>query len=167
MRKLVVNSHLATQDDVERSLSRLLSKTALCSVATLTQRGPWVATMYFARMTDYRLVVVTAPSSEHFAGLATDSRVALAIYDSAQEFNGPKAGLQLSGIAQEPGDDVDLVTSAKESYVARFPDAASWLSAVDAYDSIESRAFIIQIDTVKIFDEPTFGPETWISATVG
>jgi uncharacterized protein YhbP (UPF0306 family) len=136
----------------------LLDASFLCTIATVTPRGrAHINTAYFAWSPDFDIVWLSEPRADHSRNLRANSSVAIAVYDSKQSWGEPDRGIQLFGSAHETaGDEADL---AQTLYTKRFPRVTN--TDLSAY-----RAYRFRPRRLKLFDEQTLGPATFVTAHV-
>jgi uncharacterized protein YhbP (UPF0306 family) len=149
---------------LEGSIVAIMYDVALAAVTALSDGELWIAPVYFAAATSTRLYVLTSPTTRHALAWREDQPVAIAVYDSTQPFEMPKRGLQLTALPRRVAehDSADAI----ETYGSRFPSMRSWLSRPEDFDRLESRFYEMTVTAAKVFDEPRFGTEVWLHATV-
>jgi uncharacterized protein YhbP (UPF0306 family) len=138
-----------------RTLAReLLEASTLCALATVARGGrAHVNTAYFAWAPDLRLIWLSEPRATHSRNLRLEPSAAVAVYDSTQTWGKPDRGIQLFGSACLAGDD------AEDVYASRFPEfRESRLASYRYYELVPRR--------LKLFDEETLGPGTFVTARV-
>jgi len=148
------------------SAQHILERTTLCSIATVCANGtPYANTCFFSVSNGLSLIVLTPPSTVHAKNIARQSSVAITVFDSTQVSGAELQGLQLFGTARQANDDE--TPECLRVYARRFPSILTAAPDTATFFRVfQSRFFIVTIDTVKIFDEPTFGKETWIIASI-
>jgi uncharacterized protein YhbP (UPF0306 family) len=161
--------YVLRDDDLESNVAELvlsvksiLADVTLCSMARADAGGPWIATLFFAVLSDRAIVVLSDPSSRHFASVDGEDKVAVAVFDSHQVPDAHKQGLQVIGRVRQLTEP-DEIDPAILRYCERFPSARAWLSDSTSLAQIDSRPFSIEFESVKVFDEVSFGPERWIT----
>lgn len=139
------------------SLARsLLDASNLCAIATvgLGSRAH-VNTAYFAWGRDFGIVWLSEPRAKHSRNLRTNKTVAIAVYDSAQQWGNPDRGIQFFGTAhRSEGTEAE---AAERLYARRFP----------AFRGTELRAYGFYAflpRRLKLFDEESLGAGTIVSA---
>jgi uncharacterized protein YhbP (UPF0306 family) len=143
----------------------ILNTNALCSLATIRQGQPYVNTAYFAVMPGLRLAILTPPSTEHAKNVEHEPAAAMTVFDSHQPWGTDLRGLQLFGTMRRlngaQGEE------AYRAYCERNPGLEQWAADYAAVeDSMESRFYGLDVEQVKVFDEPRFGKEVYITAEV-
>lgn len=152
---------------IDRSLYQLLSLTHVASLACL--RGPasgatpWICSILFAFDRGLNLYFLSPPTAEHSLAIEAWPHVAVAVADSQQTGDAGKRGIQAIGTSRRlVGTDLN---PGLHAYRTRFPAALELLASEATMEAsgMESRMWVIAIDEVKIFDESSFGEETWIT----
>ncbi|MBY8877272.1 pyridoxamine 5'-phosphate oxidase family protein [Actinacidiphila acidipaludis] len=160
---------------VTESIERLLDGTRLLSMATVGDNGvPWLHNAYFAYDADLHLYFLTRPDSEHARNLAnSDGQVAVTVADTRQDgAPGTRQGLQLQGPCR-PAEG-DLLHRGAEVFGDRFPGFTAAVRRAarpdgPAHGSLDNpalRLFVFSAARVKIFDEPAWGRDVWLTGRV-
>lgn len=157
---------------IEESIKGILEHSVLLSMASIKSDGganeSWINAGYYAFDERLNIYYLTPPSSQHAKNLEINPSVAVSIFDSHQmDPTKPKQGLQIFGTwSLVSAIDLPGVTLL---YAKRFPWLGSFIKhPLDwAKKILESRLYQITPKQIKIFDEPTFGKETWVEVTVG
>ncbi len=151
---------------LRNSVANLLGRTMLCTMATVTPDNlPYANTCFFAVTNDLSLVVLTPPTTKHSTNLSHRPDVSVTVFDSSQVSGNDLQGLQLFGICHQASlvETPDCLLT----YGRRFASLTTAAPDVTTFMRVfQSRFFKLQIDTIKIFDEPVFGKETWVNAQV-
>lgn len=92
-----------------------------CALSTSGSDGPWVNPVYFARDRDNSILFISLDDSRHMRNIASDPRVAVAIFSTDQPPGRHVRGLQMAGTARRLPDNE--VPDACRAYFAR-PGAA-------------------------------------------
>jgi uncharacterized protein YhbP (UPF0306 family) len=136
----------------------LLDASTLATIATVTPRGAaHINTAYFAWSADFDIVWLSEPRAGHSRNLRANTSAAIAVYDSTQTWGKPDRGIQLFGPARETAGDE--THQARTLYTKRFPHFTD--TDLGAY-----RFYRFQPHRLKLFDERTLGPATFVSAHV-
>jgi uncharacterized protein YhbP (UPF0306 family) len=139
------------------SLARsLLDASNLCAIATVALGSrAHVNNAYFAWSHDFGIVWLSEPRAKHSRNLRTNKTVAIAVYDSAQQWGSPDRGIQLFGTAKRAeGAEAE---AAERHYARRFPAFRDTdLGAYGFYAFLPRR--------LKLFDEESLGAGTFVSA---
>jgi uncharacterized protein YhbP (UPF0306 family) len=160
----------ADQETVSGSLGGILEGNALMSMASVrhSDASPiaWISTAYFAYDSNMRIYFLSEPFREHSKNLESNSSIALAIFDSHQrDPTQQKTGVQLFGAsAQARGEELAV---GIEVYGKRFPWFAETIREPQDLERgiIQSRVYRVTVASFKLFDEPTFGTEMWVTGT--
>ncbi len=152
---------------IEGRIRELVEENELCSLATVQEnnnRDPsaHIATAWYAYDDELRLYVLTPPDTDHAKNLEENDSIALTIFDSHQDWSAKKKGLQVFGTAEKiPDEDAE---EALELYNQRFPGLEEHASTTEELQDLDSSFYVITPERIKLFDEPAFGNETWITA---
>lgn len=155
-----------TDKQLNKSLSQILNSNVLLSLATIKSDGKqsksWINTAYFCFGPTLNFYILTPPQTQHSKNLEKNSSVAISIFDSRQTSSG-KRGLQIFGncaIASNKN-----IIEGYALYSARFPGLKQVIKSPADFDKdiIKSKLYKITPLQIKIFDEITFGEETWIT----
>jgi uncharacterized protein YhbP (UPF0306 family) len=135
---------------------RLLDASNLCTIATvgLGSRA-YVNTAYFAWTRYFGIVWLSEPRAKHSRNLRTNKTVAIAVYDSAQQWGKPDRGIQLFGTAHRA--EVAEAEAAERLYAKRFP-------AFRGTDLGAYRFYAFLPRRLKLLDEESLGAGTFVSA---
>ncbi|HEX3233994.1 MAG TPA: pyridoxamine 5'-phosphate oxidase family protein [Gemmatimonadales bacterium] len=157
-------------DRIYASVVRILDTNALCAMATRSESGALhISTAFFCFSPDIVLYFLSHPDSLHCQNLARTAQMAVAVFDSSQEWGDPHSGLQLHGRAGLT--DPDASREARGLYGVRFPryrevmHHALELPFPDSgFRDLKFYRFVPQ--RAQILDEWEFGEEVFIGATV-
>ena len=135
---------------------RLLDASNLCTIATvgLGSRA-YINSAYFAWTRYFGIVWLSEPRAKHSRNLRTNKTVAIAVYDSAQQWGKPDRGIQLFGTAHRA--EVAEAEAAERLYAKRFP--AFRGTDLEAY-----RFYVFLPRRLKLLDEESLGAGTFVSA---
>jgi general stress protein 26 len=142
---------------LERVTLRLMNAAPLCALSTVSPGGrAHINHMYFASTGHFEVVWISDPDSIHSRNLARNPSAAVTIYDSHQTWGKPDRGIQLFGTAGVTAGRAER--DAVRAYGNRFPD----------YDPEDEGlpVFRFKARTVKVFDERTLAPVTFVTARV-
>ena len=110
------------QQELHKRIRSLLRRHHLLSIATVSDRGPWCASCFFAWDEESNsLIITTDPATRHGAEFRINPEVAGTIALETKRI-GRIRGAQFTGTVSEPEDD-DLKRS-RRIYLRRFPYAA-------------------------------------------
>ncbi len=144
------------------SISSILNGNLLLALSTVSDNKSYVNTSYFAFDESLELFFLSEPATQHCRNISINSSAAVAVYDSSQPWDYPKRGLQLFGTAKiVEGNDLE---KGFDCYAARFPGLLTWARTLDEMNNnLNSRFYKVSIDWIKLFDEPKFGIENYIT----
>lgn len=131
-----------------------MDASTLCSLATVSPRGrAHINHMYFAWNDRFEVFWISNANSIHSLNLMRDGTAAVTIYDSHQVWGRPDRGIQLFGTAGlASGREADRV------YAARFDEFVASENVLPIYR--------FKPRTVKLFDEVSLAPVTFVTARV-
>jgi len=112
--------------------------------------------MYFAWSDRYEVVWISDPESLHSRNLARNSSAAVTIFASKQVWGKPDRGIQLFGTAGVAAKNA--AREARRVYGRRFRDYEAEVDSLPVYR--------FQPRTVKLFDERSLAPVTFVTARV-
>ncbi len=112
--------------------------------------------MYFAWSDRYEVVWISDPESLHSRNLARNSSAAVTIFASKQVWGKPDRGIQLFGTAGVAAKNA--AREARRVYGRRFRDYDAEVDSLPVYR--------FQPRTVKLFDERSLAPVTFVTARV-
>ncbi|HSE65628.1 MAG TPA: pyridoxamine 5'-phosphate oxidase family protein [Gemmatimonadales bacterium] len=153
------------------SVERILSVTALCSMATRSEAGTVdINTAFFAVGPDLVFYFLSHPGAAHSRNLSHVPTMAMTVFDSHQEWGKPHEGLQLFGSAECVASN--RLEQARAIYAARFTGyfdlvvraeesgrtVASGIAGLQLYAFTPTR--------LKLLDEATFGDEVFLTVEV-
>ncbi len=112
----------------------------MLSIATVSEKGPWCASCFYARDEENNtLVITTDPATRHGAEFRANPQVAGTIALETKRI-GRIRGAQFTGTISEPtGDDL---SRARTVYLKRFPYAAL----------TEIHLWVIKLNQIKLTD---------------
>jgi uncharacterized protein YhbP (UPF0306 family) len=137
---------------------RLLKAAPLCAISTVGSDGrAHVNTAYFAWSSAFEIVWLSAPDARHSRNIGQRPSVAIAVFDSRQEWGDSDRGIQLFGTARELTGRA--ARDASRLYGQRFK--AYSADELDAY-----RLYRFRPRTLKLFHERELGGGTFVTAKV-
>jgi hypothetical protein len=137
--------------ELNKRIKSLLRHHHLLSIATVSDRGPWCASCFFAWDEENNtLVLTTDPATRHGAEFRSNPSVAGTIALETKRI-GRIRGAQFTGTISEPAGEE--LARARKIYLRRFPFAAL----------TEIHLWVIKLDYIKLTDNRLgFGhKETW------
>ena len=128
------------QPALHKRIRSLFRSHHLLSIATVSEKGPWCASCFYARDEENNtLVITTDPATRHGAEFRANPQVAGAIALETKRI-GRIRGAQFTGTISEPtGDDL---SRARTVYLKRFPYAAL----------TEIHLWVIKLNQIKLTD---------------
>lgn len=161
-------NHPSVSDNlINKSIYEILSENVLLSMASIKdKKESWINTAYFAYNHKLTFYFLTPPTTQHGKNIEENHSVASSIFDSHQNPDDKKRGLQIIGICRRAKDQE--LAEAIRLYGVQFPPFAKRIKTpkdfANAY--MESRFYIIQSHMIKIFDEVVFGEEKWVIVNI-
>lgn len=159
-----------SSDRVLEAVSRILDANPLCSMATRSDAGALdINAAFFSFSSNLQLYFLSNPASAHCRNLTHGGHMAVAVFDSRQEWGEPHAGLQLfGGAGPVPSGQIER---ARASYAARFPRYFDLVMRAGEDPQATTgigglRFYLFRPDRVKILDEREFGENVYLSAVV-
>ena len=139
--------------ELHKRIKTLLRRHHLLSIATVSERGPWCASCFYAWDEENNILVITTdPATRHGSEFLASPAVAGTIALETWRV-GRIRGIQFTGVVKEPqGEEL---THARKIYLRRFPYAAL----------TDLHLWVIVPDHIKLTDNRLgFGKkETWRS----
>ncbi|MDP1706878.1 MAG: pyridoxamine 5'-phosphate oxidase family protein [bacterium] len=162
--KINIESKDITVSAVKKSLDNILNKNILCSIATIRDKNSsHINTAYFCYSSDYEFYFLSDPSSQHVLNLTENQSTAIAIYESSQKWGTNLMGLQMFGTCSL----VKKLEIPKSYllYAKRFHNFTNWIKHPNELVSgiKETKLYKFTPKKFKIFDEPTFGKDEYVS----
>ena len=148
------------------SISQILHANILCAVASIKNNESYIHTAYFCYNNILELFYISDPTTQHTMNIENNSSVAISIYDSRQPWDNSKRGIQIFGECKM-ASGVKLVEGTA-LYLKRFAGLKQWITHPDDFikGAINSKMFVISTNSIKLFDEETFGEEIFISLDI-
>ena len=153
----------STSDDVLlSSIYKILNENTLLSMATINTDGsPHINTAYYVHDKELNLYVFTDPATMHGKNLENNPSVALTVFNSSQPFGSDLCGLQIFGKCEQCNTAHSAI--AFLAYSKKFPKLLKWAANINAVLShLNSRFYRIQVESLKVFDEPVLGKEVFV-----
>lgn len=152
-----------TDELLNQVVSDILSANTLMSVATIKDGQAYINTAYFCFNEDLDIFFLSHPQSQHSLNIGANETVAISVYDSHQEWDQPKKGLQLFATCA-PAQGLTILEGGK-LYMQRFSGLKKWITHIDDLmkNVIESKLYIAKVHALKVFDEDALGPDLFLS----
>ncbi len=153
-------------EKINESIATILHSTTLFSVATIKNKNiSHIHTAFFCYSLNLNLYFLTPPTTQHSLNVVINPSIAVSIFDSHQKPPDKKRGLQIFGnchLAKGKDFNEGIVL-----YSRRF----EWTRVIkNPQDLIkagfESKLYIINPSSIKIFDEVIFGEEKWVTVNL-
>ncbi len=128
------------RDGLHKRIRSLFRRHHLLSIATVSERGPWCASCFYAwDEVNNTLVITTDPATRHGSEFRSNPSVAGTIALETRRI-GRIRGAQFTGTVSEPAGEA--LSSARKIYIRRFPFAAL----------AEIHLWVIDLDYIKLTD---------------
>lgn len=156
---MIVDGGPESLEEVLAPVNALLEANTLLALAVQDNAGCWVATVFFSYDKDLNLYFISDPKTRHGQAIATEPRVAGAIYGSDVRWGTDIQGLQIRGTAERVALHDMLPVGA--AYLRRFPIATKFIHSPEWFNTskISSRLYRIRPSQVQLYDEVTFGSD--------
>ena len=148
------------------SIKSILSSSDLCSIASIKDKKiSYIHTAYFAFSDSLKLYFLSDPSTQHCKNVVKNPSVAVAVSDSHQPWQENKRGLQLFGTSKIAQGKENI--TAQVLYIQRFVGYKDWYTLLTKKDLLKfkSKFYVIEVEWMRLFDEPRFGEEVFITLT--
>jgi len=120
-------------------------------LATISEKGPWVCSVYYVADEDLNLYWLSFPTRRHSQDIATDSRVAVTV---ALKTDQPVVGVQAEGDVSMVTDK-DVVARVMDQYVLKYDNGTAFHDNFLAGTN-EHQLYQLKPHTYVLFDEVTF-----------
>ena len=153
--------HAEHSDEIlNEAIGSVLQANILMSIASQKEGQSYINTAYFAFNDKLDIFFLSNPESQHGANIAATPSVALSIFDSRQEWDQSKKGLQLFG-ACRPAHGFEVLHGGR-LYAGRFASFGKVIGHLPDLLSNASRfkVYVVDVKTLKYLDEERFGPHT-------
>jgi len=147
------------------SVRDILNSNTLMALATVCCGESYVSTAFFCFDETMRLYFMSQRQAHHSRNIQSNGSVAVAVYDSHQQFRNAKRGLQILGTARA----ASLVESSEaiRLYLRRFPEFVGILRPGGLTKAVlDFQVFQIRPACVKVLDEARFGHHKQVTCTV-
>ena len=148
--------------EVESKAAEILGRVKLGAVG-LTQKGgtPHVFTVFFATDEELNVYFISARGSRHGHLLSEEREAAMVVYDSRQEWDDWKDGIQMWGrLRLAEGREKDR---GRRCYEARFPEYKEWLEG-EGQSSEGAEVYRYEWERMRVLAEASWGEEEFREA---
>lgn len=164
---LTLQPELHSSTELRPLVQGILDKVTLCTISTVNQDGTaHISTAFFCVDSEWRIFFVSSDDTRHSRNIAVRSTMAVAVFDSNQDWDDWKSGLQLFGsCAVARGRDARL---GAKLYKKRFPAYAKWLHGLGRAVGRTSAApfFTFVPESLKVLHEEVLGEERFVTISV-
>ena len=142
---------------VEKKASEILGKIQLATIGlTLRDGTPHVFTAFIAVDNELNVYFISAKGSVHGDLLRETRDAAMAVYDSTQEWNDWKEGIQLWGCLRMLEGKAEQ--QGRRYYEQRFPEYVEWLKGDGKY-SERAAVYRYEWNRIRVLAESEWGEE--------
>ena len=145
-------------------VQRILDNVSLCAMASVNVDGTAHAnTAFFCIDSEWCMYFVSSEDAKHSRNIAERPSLAVTVYDSRQDWDDWKTGLQLFGTCFVV--DGPRARLASALYKKRFPAYARWLHTLGRTTGLgtETSFFKFEPDSLKLLSEENLGEETFVA----
>ena len=145
----------------------ILEDNRLCAMSTVNRDGTaHVNTAFFCWDPDWRLFFTSSVGAIHSINVIERSSMAVTVYDSRQEWDDWKVGLQLFGSCTVARDAEGRLGA--QLYKRRFPAYAKWRDTVGRAVVADDVAgfYVFVPDALKVLHEEVLGEENFVSVSL-
>ena len=146
-------------NEIERKATEILEKVKLGAIGVTLQEGtPHVFTAYIAVDKALNIYFLSMKGSGHSGPTNEDREAAMAVYDSSQEWNDWKDGIQMWGrLRLVRGKEED---DGRRCYEGRFPEYKEWLEG-EGKGSEEPEVYRYEWERIRVLAEGDWGEEVF------
>ena len=150
-----------TKEQTRKDIFNFVKANGVMTLATQSNRGPWVCTVYYGIDKDMNMYLVTDPRTAHAKNFVKDSRVAFNIYDSHQKIIKLKRGVQGFGIC-EIVKGVLANTKALFLWHKQNPGIEKAITIKDIFKKLtDTKIYKITPKYLKFFNQELYPSEEW------
>ena len=145
-------------------VQRILDNVSLCAMSSVNVDGTAHAnTAFFCIDSEWCMYFVSSEEARHSRNIAARPSLAVTVYDSRQDWDDWKTGLQLFGTCSVVR--VQEARGASALYKKRFPTYARWLHSLGRTmgHAAASPFFKFVPCSLKLLSEETLGEETFVA----
>lgn len=148
--------------EVEKKAAEILKRVKLATIA-LTQRDgtPHVFTAFVAADDQLNVYFISKRGTSHGSLLREEREAAMAVYDSQQEWDDWKEGIQMWGRLRLAGGEEE---EGRRCYERRFPEYREWLEG-EGKGSEKAEVYRYEWDRMRVLAEADWGEEEFREAS--
>ena len=149
--------------EAEKKAGEILKRVTLATIG-LTQRDgtPHVFTAFIAADEQLNVYFISARGTQHGSLLREEREAAMAVYDSQQEWDDWKEGIQMWGRLRLTGGEEEK--EGRRCYETRFPVYREWLEG-EGKDSEKAEVYRYEWDRMRVLSEADWGEEEYREAS--
>ena len=114
------------KEEDKKAMFDFLSKEDVVSVATNSEKGPWISNFYYRATEDFRIYFITVKGTSYDKNTLKDNRVAFTVYCHNPETFLERKSVQGSGIVRKASDNE--VSRIMNLFMEHFQEIAKTLS---------------------------------------
>lgn len=155
--------NIKEKDKILESFYEIIKSNNLLALSTINEKEkqPNVCSAYYVMDNEFNLYIWTDPNSRHSKNISKNSKVAVNIYNSHQEWGSLLKGLQISGMSKPITGKESLF--AGSIYLKKYLKVSKFIKTLKDFNSkkLESQLYKITINKIKVLDEEKFGKENY------
>ena len=165
MKKISLHFKHAEFDDsrLNSAITEILTTNQLCAIASVDDGKSYIHTAFFCFDESLHLFFLSSVEAQHSKNFSRNATTAVSIYNSTQQWDADKKGIQLFGVCEllagvEAKKGISL-------YLERFASLKEWVKTPDDFlqGAIDSSLYRINVHSIKLFNEAEFGEENFVS----
>ena len=143
--------------EVEKKAAEILGRVKLGTIGVTQRNGtPHVFTAYIAADKRLNVYFISVKGSGHRAHLGEERSAAMAVYDSRQEWDDWKDGIQMWGrLRLATGQEEE---EGQRCYETKFPEYKKWLEG-EGKGSDKAEVYRYEWDRIRVLAEAEWGEE--------
>jgi len=150
-----------TKAQIKKDIFDFIKSNGIMTLATQSNKGPWVCTVYYGTDKDMSLYIITDPNSIHGKDFSKNNKIAFNIFDSHQKITKSKKGVQGSGFIEIVRSVVNV---SKALYLWRKanPGIEKNITVKDILKKItDTKIYKITPNYLKFFNKVLYSPEEY------
>lgn len=149
-----------TKLQIREDAFKFIKSNGIMTLATQSNQGPWVCTVYYGTDKDMSLYIVTDPNSIHGRNFTQNKKVAFNIFDSHQKITKDKRGIQGRGTIEIVKGIVDVGRALYLWHKAN-PGAEKNITIEKVKKLADTKVFKITPTYLKFFNKVLYSPEEY------
>jgi len=149
-----------TKLQIKEDIFKFIKSNGIMSLATQSNKGPWVCTVYYGTDKDMNLYIVTDPNSIHGKDISKNNKIAFNIFDSHQKITKDKKGVQGSGVIEIVKGIVNVGRALYLWHKAN-PGVEKNITIEKVKKLTDTKVFKITPKYLKFFNKVLYSPEEY------